>query len=85
MCGLLTPYVLCRLRNCAVLRAAAEQRQQQGGAAPSIEGISGAARAAKAAYLGPLLRPVLAWTQPPDPAVARLGSAAGSELRDACL
>ncbi len=53
---------------------------QQGGR-PSIEGISRAARAAKAAYLGPVLRTALAWMQPPERALV----CSGGELRDACL
>lgn len=61
----------------ALMFISAEQRQQQGRGAPSIEGISAAARAAKAAYLGPLLRAVLAWTTAQNRSV--------EELRDACL
>jgi hypothetical protein len=55
----------------------AEQRQRQGGGMPSVEGISATVRAAKAAFLEPLLRAVLVWTATAD--------YAEDQLRDACL
>jgi hypothetical protein len=44
---------------------------------PSVEGISATVRAAKAAYLRPLLRAVLGWTATAD--------YTEDQLRDACL
>jgi hypothetical protein len=73
--GCPAPYVKCL--NVFPDIDCAEQRQRQGGGMPSVEGISATVRAAKAAFLEPLLRAVLGWTGTSD--------YAEDQLRDACL